>query len=128
LKPGEGFVEIRTDVEIGLVIPKTDIVTGMVFFDQIVLKNQGFLFRLRQDKLDIVDSGNKKGDHGAGIRAAEVSMSPAFEILCLPHIEDLAGGILHEINTGRPWRYVYTTFQLSPVHKSSDGVPDRFRF
>jgi len=102
LPAGKGGRGIHANVEIGLVVTKNNVVPGAVFLDKIVLEDEGLFLRRGKDPFHLPDPGKEEGDHPPGIRSSRVVAEASPKVFCLAHIENLPGGVPHQIDAGSP--------------------------
>ena len=89
------------DVRVGLVVAEQDVIARLVLLDEVVLERQGLFFVIEEDVVD--GSGGVDQAGGLAFReplVAEIAADPVTEILRLSDIEDLAGGVLVEVDAG----------------------------
>ena len=105
--PGEGqsrigrpLVELEQNVV--LVVLEHDIIARPVFLDQARFEEQGLFFRGRKQHFHGLDPGNQGTGLGrvAGL-AAKIRTKPGAQAFGLAHVQDLAPGAFHQINTRR---------------------------
>jgi len=96
--PGIGFMG-NADHRIGFTILQADIITGLPLLDQIILKDQGFVFTLGMNGFYLFHPGHQKGGLPLFF-SGEIGINPVFQILGLPHIDNLLPLVFHDIDTG----------------------------
>jgi hypothetical protein len=97
-----GFGPGKTEIGIGLVIPKKDIEAGSVLFDQSVFENQGIKFTPGHQGFDVLDPIRHLPDPGGGRTCLlEIGSDPVFQALRFSHIKNLVMRTLHQIDSGR---------------------------
>ena len=100
--PREGFPHCYLNIRIGLVVPQHGIVARAVLLDQIVLKDQRFQLRIRDDIFETLDPA----DHLQDLRALspgrlKVLPHPVPEADGLSDVDDLVMAVMHDVNAGR---------------------------
>ena len=86
------------DIRIGLVIAQQNIELRQMRFDQIILQNQRFRFRMRNRRINIDHLPHQGARLGAHAAVAEITRQAITQILRLADIKHLALGIAHLIN------------------------------
>ena len=87
-------------IRVALVISEDDIEAWLVPFDQVVLEDEGFGFRVGNGYLDISDQLHHRAGFGVRVSAMKIAGHPFIEITRLADIDDLFFGVQHAINTG----------------------------
>ena len=86
------------DIRIGLVITQQNIELRQMRFDEIVLQNQRFRFRMGNRRINIDHLPHQGARLGAHAAVAEITGQAVAQILRLADIKHLALGIAHLIN------------------------------
>ena len=97
--PRVGFPYGDLQIGICLVILQIDVVPGPVLFDQVALQDQGFHLTGGDNGFNgshMGVDGPDLGGHLAG--RAEITAHPVLQDHRLPHIDHLAGGIVHDVD------------------------------
>jgi hypothetical protein len=83
------------------VIPQLYVIPRAVGFDEVVLQNKGFLFRIGDNGIDVSHFfKHGKGFHILTLSFLEIGTHPMFDIPCLPYIEDYSPLVLKQIDPG----------------------------
>ena len=89
-----GLVDAReilvadADGRIGLVVLQQHVVSRLVFFYQVILQQQGILFRVHYDVADVGNLGNQHARLGRLVILGKIRIDTAFQILGFSHIDD----------------------------------------
>jgi len=78
------------DPGIGFVVLQVDIVARLVFFDEVVLEQQGVVLGFYQHRADIADLPHQHGDAVVIVVFIEIATDPSLQVLCLTDVEDLS--------------------------------------
>ena len=99
-KPGEGLLQVDTQIRIMLVILEEDVVVGFVQLDEVALQAQGLQVGGAQEDVEIVNVGDHRGHLGGMLGVTEIGAHPVFEVHRLADVDDRALRVLHEVAAG----------------------------
>ena len=89
-----GLVDAReilvadTDGRVGLIVLQQHVVSWLVFFNQVILQQQGILFRVHYDVADVGNLGNQHACLGRLVILGKIRIDTALQILGFSHIDD----------------------------------------
>src|SRR5262249_52410941 len=94
--------DVDAKAKVALVVAKLDVVTRVVLLDEAVLEDGRFLFRSRDDGLEVADGPLQKGDERAIVSRGllEVAPHPGSQALGLADVDDLSLLVPEEVATG----------------------------
>ncbi len=98
---GVGFGGGDLEIEVLLVVAEDDVVARLVALDEVVFENQGFDFGVGEDEIEVGDAGDEAT--GLGVESfgtAEVGTDAAAQGKGLTDVDDVAGGVVHEVDAG----------------------------
>jgi hypothetical protein len=86
---------------VGLIIPQLDIVTGPVFLDEIIFKDEGLFFGISDNRVNV----RHPFQHGQGlcvlpIGLLKIGTHPVLDVPCLADIEDRSLFVLEKVDPG----------------------------
>ncbi len=111
----------QVQVGVTLVVAQHHVVAGPQGFDQIALQQQRFALGAgyrHVNGLDLPDQRPRLGRIGA---LAEIAGNALPEVSGLAHVEDLAGGVVHPVNTGAGGQTLEERLRLKVLHQFVTG-------
>jgi hypothetical protein len=113
--PRKGFI-LYADPWVGLVILQRDIIPGLVFLNQIILKQERILFGADDDETDVGDLAHQHL-HLAAVRVdlRKVAADPFLQILRLPHVDDLVLVVEELVHAGLVWKNLDDAFEVGEI-------------
>ena len=99
------FLRRDDDPGIGLGVLQEDVVAGLVLLDQVVFQQQRVGLRIHDAELGVGDLGHQHaGLERQPLRRHEILRHPLVEVLGLPHINHLPGGVVVAIHPRGMWK------------------------
>ncbi len=96
---GEIFVDAEFEAEVGLVVLQVDVVAGLVLLDEGVFQDQGFFFRVREERLHLAHFGHEETKRGPPVPGfPEIGPDPVAEVLGLADVDDRPGRVFHQVH------------------------------
>ena len=98
---GEGVRQMHFDVGVAFVVFEADVEARTVLLDQVHLEDERFKFRTDHDPFQIGDLRDQLARLGDLVAALlKIGAHPVLEDDGLADVDDLAGGVLHDVNAG----------------------------
>ena len=100
------------DGRVGLVVLQQHVVSWLVFLDQVILQQQGILFRVHHDVADVGNLGNQHACLGRLVVFGKIRIDTTLQILGFSHVDDNPF-FVQVLVYARPLRKVqYDSFQV----------------
>ncbi len=98
---GEGGVPVNLDVGVAFVVFQPDVEARAVLLDQVHFQDQRFQLRADHNPFDVGDLADELASFGLVPGAVvEVRAHPVAQVDRLAHIDNLAGGVVHNVAAG----------------------------
>jgi len=98
---GKPVGEGQLDVGVSLVVAQQDVETGLALLDEVVFKGQGLVLVGHQNVVQIDGLAHQRAGLGVGLRGfKKIRADARAQVLGLAHVDDLALGVLVEVNAG----------------------------
>src|SRR5262249_34205905 len=101
-----------------LVVLEEDVERRLVALDELVLEEESLLLVAHHHRVDVLQPRLEEGDEGPGVAApAEVGAHAGAEAHRLADVDDLAPGVLHEVDAGSRGEPLQLLFQRRGRHQ-----------
>ena len=98
---GEAIGEGEFDVGVGLVVAEQDVEARLALLDEVVFKSEGFVLVGDEDVVDVDGLAHEGAGFGVGLGGfKKVGADAGAEVLGLADVDDLALGVLIEVDAG----------------------------
>jgi len=99
----EGFLQVKAQAEVILVVPEHDVEAGPVLFDEVALEDEGFPAGGGEDHIHLGHFSQHQGSLGVvTVRGLEVGSQAVLQVHRFPDIEHPAASLLEQVNAAAP--------------------------